>query len=328
VALHPRTCLSLFSGAAGLDLGLRRAIPGLRTVGYVEREAYAAATLVARMEDEALDNAPVWDDVATFDGEPFRGVVDLVAGGFPCQDISNAGKRAGIGGGRSGLWREFARIVDETSPEWVFVENVSALRTRGLDVVLGDLAAMGFDAEWGCFRASEAGAPHRRERMFILAHARGHGLWQQPGRGYGPQRSGPAESEFTGYDLGDSNVAGLEGRGLSDGGRPDERVAGEAGREMVHTPSLRRPQRRPEPEGLERGTSAPESSPPCEWPPGPDDREGWRRVLEVRPDLEPAVRRVADGLANRVDRLRLCGNGVVPHQAELAWKTLYRRIVG
>lgn len=175
VALRPRTAIELFAGAAGLALGLKRACPELRTVAYVEREAYAASVLVARMEDAQLDLAPVWDDVSTFDGRPFRGRVDLVAGGFPCQDISNAGKRAGIEGERSGLWKQFARIIAEVQPRFVFIENVSALVARGLEVVLEDLAALGFDAEWGCFRASDAGAPHRRERVFILAHAASDG---------------------------------------------------------------------------------------------------------------------------------------------------------
>jgi len=169
------SAISLFAGGGGLDLGLERA--GIaRTVCRVEHEAYACAVLAARAQDGSLDDAPIWSDVATFDGKPWRGVVDLVAGGFPCQDISSAGKGAGIiEGARSGLWREFARIIREVEPRYVFVENVSALIVRGLDVVLGDLAAMGFDAEWGVFRASDVGAPHRRERVFILAHREGRG---------------------------------------------------------------------------------------------------------------------------------------------------------
>jgi hypothetical protein len=149
VALRPLRVLSLFSGGGGLDLGIELAVPGSRAVVYVEREAYAAAALVARMEEKALVPAPVWDDVTTFDGRAWRGVVDCVAGGFPCQDISNAGKREGIEGERSGLWTHFARIIGEVGPQLVFVENVGALVVRGLDVVLGDLAALGFDAEWG-----------------------------------------------------------------------------------------------------------------------------------------------------------------------------------
>ena len=176
--------ISLFSGVGGLDLGLRDAGVA-RTVCYVEREAHAAAVLVARMADGRLDEAPIWSDVCSFDGRPWRGSVDLVVGGFPCQDISSAGSRAGIiDGARSGLWREYARIVREVGPRFVFVENVGALLVRGVDVVLGDLAGMGFDAEWGVFRASDVGAPHRRERIFILADTdrRGLGICGRPER--------------------------------------------------------------------------------------------------------------------------------------------------
>jgi DNA (cytosine-5)-methyltransferase 1 len=328
---HPTNELALFSGAGGLSLGLRLAVPSLRTVCHVEREAYAAAVLVARMEEQAMDPAPIWDDVTTFDGRPWRGVVDCIAGGFPCQDISNAGKRAGIGGERSGLWKEYARILDEVRPRFVFVENVAALVKRGLDVVLSDLAALGFDAEWGVFRASEAGAPHRRERIFILAHSERVGgvqewpPWERASvgelafgsckalahadeRGREVVRSGglfdggrPPPRNDThgcgGQELGDAHLAGLEGRGLLLGERRGERPLGAPGT-------------------------------PRAWPPGPDDAAGWRSVLEVRPDLEPAVRRVAHGLAYRVDRLRLCGNGVVPQQAALAYRTLHARLFG
>ena len=196
--------IELFAGGGGLALGLHAV--GVRTVCFVEREAYAAAVLAARMEDGFLPPAPVWSDVTTFDGHPWRGVVDLIAGGFPCQDISSAGKRAGIiDGERSGLWREFARIIREVGPRLVFVENVAALVVRGLDVVLGDLAALGFDAEWGVFRASDVGAPHRRERVFILAHRQGGGFGVvgdavEPGRGRHPDGSKPDLAHTIGLD--------------------------------------------------------------------------------------------------------------------------------
>ncbi len=164
--------LALFAGIGGLELGLSLAIPDYRAVCYVERDAYAAATLVARMEDSALERAPIWDDVATFDGKPWSGTVDLISGGFPCQDISVAGKGGGLDGARSGLWAEYSRIIRDVEPGLVFVENVPALAARGLDRVLGDLASLGFDAEWDCFHACALGAPHPRRRMFVLAYSR------------------------------------------------------------------------------------------------------------------------------------------------------------
>jgi DNA (cytosine-5)-methyltransferase 1 len=164
-------CLSLFSGAAGLDLGVALAFGDVRVIAYVEREAYACEVLASRMEKEDLDPAPIWTDVSTFDGRPFRGLVDIISGGFPCQDISVAGKQEGIGGKRSGLWKQYLRIVDEVRPGLVIIENVSALVTKGLEVVLYDLASLGYDAAWGTLRASDVGATHRRDRIFIVALA-------------------------------------------------------------------------------------------------------------------------------------------------------------
>ena len=164
--------ISLFSGVGGLDLAVRVAIPSARTVCYVEGEAFAAAVLVARMQEGSLDEAPIWSDVCTFDGRPWRGAVDLIAGGFPCQDLSSAGKRRGLDGERSGLWWQYHRIVAEVQPRWVFVENVEGLAARGLGDVLEALSDIGYDAEWGVLAAAEVGAPHRRRRLFILAWRR------------------------------------------------------------------------------------------------------------------------------------------------------------
>src|SRR5450756_2936187 len=122
--------ISLFAGAGGLDLALRLAMPDARCVCYVEREVEAVQILAARFADQALDDAPVWSDVSTFDGKPWRGLVDGIAGGFPCQDLSVAGKRGGIKrGNRSGLWFEYARIIREVEPGWVYIENVPGLFT-------------------------------------------------------------------------------------------------------------------------------------------------------------------------------------------------------
>ena len=160
--------LALFAGAGGGILGGK--LLGWRTVCAVEWEPYAAGVLAARQNDKILEPFPIWDDVRTFDGRPWRGAVDVVSGGFPCQDISAAGKGAGINGERSGLWREMARIIGEVRPRFVLVENSPMLTLRGLGTVLGDLAALGFDAEWGVLGANAIGANHKRERIWILAH--------------------------------------------------------------------------------------------------------------------------------------------------------------
>jgi DNA (cytosine-5)-methyltransferase 1 len=404
--------ISLFAGGGGLDLGLERA--GIaRTICRVERDLYPAAILAARARDGSLCDAPVWSDVSTFDGRPWRGVVDLIHGGFPCQDISVAGLGAGIiEGERSGLWREFARIVREVGPRFVFIENVAALVVRGLDVVLGDLAAMGFDAEWGVFRASDAGAPHQRERIFILAHAlRGGRGGEQGGAvagsdgaasggagrlpvpaGRGAAVAGPAsgglgehrrprrrgrhaDERLTGVALGADGARGLadaerdalrllaerdqlEGRGeraavggdavagydrgeaLADGlglGLEGQHVAGPAQGAALGSgggavadalrTGLERAQLHARP-GRERSGAPRAAGASAPWPPGPGDAAGWREYLRRWPGLEPAVRRGAPGLAHRVDRLRACGNLVVPDQSVLAWCALAERLFG
>lgn len=159
--------LALFAGAGGGILGGK--LLGWRTVCAVERDAYAAQVLAQRQSDGCLEPFPIWADVQSFDGTPWRGIIDVVSGGFPCQDISCAGKGEGLNGKRSGLWFEMARIIGEVQPRFAFIENSPMLVTRGLATVLADLDAMGFDAEWGCIGASAVGAPHKRERLWIVA---------------------------------------------------------------------------------------------------------------------------------------------------------------
>lgn len=166
--------LALFAGGGGSILAAH--LLGWRTVCAVEVDAGARNILLDRQRDGALEQFPIWDDVRTFDGHAWRGSVDVVTGGFPCQDISQCGAGAGIDGERSGLWLEMARIIREVRPRFVLVENSPMLTSRGLGRVLGDLAGMGMDAKWGVFRASSIGAAHHRARLFMVAYPNGSKL--------------------------------------------------------------------------------------------------------------------------------------------------------
>lgn len=159
--------LDLFSGIGGFSLGLERT-GGFETVAFCEIEEFPRRVLAKHWP-----NVPIYDDVRTLTHERLSqdGIaVDVICGGFPCQDISLAGKGAGLAGERSGLWREYARLIGEIRPRYVLVENVAALLGRGLGDVLGDLAALGYDAEWHCIPASAVGAPHRRDRLWVVAY--------------------------------------------------------------------------------------------------------------------------------------------------------------
>ncbi|MDU2022523.1 MAG: DNA cytosine methyltransferase [Leclercia adecarboxylata] len=164
--------LALFAGAGGGILGGH--LLGWRTVCAVERDAYAAQVLAQRQNDGILRPFPIWSDVRSFDGKPWRGIVDVVSGGFPCQDISANGHGAGIDGRRSGLWSEMARIINQVRPKFVCVENSPRLRGKGLAVVIGALAEMGYGCEWFRLSASNCRAPHERDRMWIVAYSEGN----------------------------------------------------------------------------------------------------------------------------------------------------------
>lgn len=278
--------LALFAGAGGGILGGH--LLGWRTVCAVEWNPYAASVLVARQNDGIIPPFPIWDDVQTFDGRPWRGLVDVVSGGFPCQDISCAGKGAGITGERSGMWAHMARIIGEVRPRYAFVENSPMLTVRGLDRVLCDLAAMGYDAEWGCISAGDCGAPHERDRIWILAHAN---LSQCEGR----RLSCGVQQE-------NSNI----GRGSCDGN---------ASKEVADTTSLG-----------QQGPWEPINSSDCkasgERQAGHAVYDGFRR--EWPP--EPPILRVVNGMAARPHRLTAIGNGQVPRVAAAAFSILRERL--
>lgn len=160
--------LALFAGAGGGLLASSQL--GWRTRCAVEIDPYARKCLLARQRDGVLERFPIWDDITTFDGSQWKGSIDIISGGFPCQDISSAGKGDGIGGKKSGLWKHMARIVCEVRPDFVWVENSPMLVVRGLGTVICDLSAMGYDCRWCIVGAHHAGANHFRDRIWILAY--------------------------------------------------------------------------------------------------------------------------------------------------------------
>ena len=171
----PVTHISLCAGYGGIDLGLKRAVPDLRTVAFSEIEAFACANLVAKMEAGLMDPAPVWTDLKTFPWAEFRGRVDILTGGYPCQPFSAAGKRLGTKDPRH-LWPYIASGIRILKPRVCFFENVEGHISLGLREVVRELEELGYETTWGVFSAAECGAPHQRKRVFILAHRKGKGL--------------------------------------------------------------------------------------------------------------------------------------------------------
>lgn len=199
---------SLFAGIGGMDLGLERA--GMQCGWQVEIDPFARRVLEKHWPDVRRH-----DDVRTFPPtEPEDWKVDLICGGFPCQDISNAGHHVGIQGERSGLWFEYRRIIRDLQPRFVLVENVAALLDRGMDQVLGDLATIGFDAEWQVLPAAALGAPHIRERLFIFAHSH-----REHGRTWGQGRRSRVDE---GLSIPKGSVLGPQGRIAAGGYWADE----------------------------------------------------------------------------------------------------------
>ncbi len=155
--------LDLFSGIGGFSLGLERA--GMQTAAFCEVDPTCRRVL-----KKHWPNVPIFEDVKTLSAKDIHETIDVICGGFPCQDISTAGKGAGLAGERSGLWYEYRRLIEEIRPRYIIIENVAVLRSRGLDEVLRCLTTLGYDAEWHCIPASAIGAPHRRDRIWIIAY--------------------------------------------------------------------------------------------------------------------------------------------------------------
>lgn len=244
----PINGLSLFTGIGGIELGLQAALgPRYVTKCYVEREAATIAILRERMRNERLHQGPLWTDVQSFDCNPWRGHIDIISAGIPCQPWSIAGRRKGHEDERH-MWEPTKRIIEDLSPSYVFLENVPGMAKQGLEPIWRDLRSMGYEVEAGIFSAAEVGARHIRKRLFVLAHANSLNILHSEARVRNKTRNNPLQS--------------------------------------------------------------------------PGNGETW--IIRSPWEIEPAICRVADGVPNRMDRLRALGNAVVPQTAAYAFTTLLK----
>jgi DNA (cytosine-5)-methyltransferase 1 len=295
--------LDLFSGIGGFSLGLERS-GGFETVAFCEIEDFPRRVLAKHWP-----KVPCYHDIKELTAARLAAdgiAVDAICGGFPCQDISTAGKGAGIEGERSGLWGEYARLIGELRPRVVFVENVAALLGRGLDRVLGDLASLGYDAVWDCIPASAVGAPHQRDRFWLVAYPVNNGsqVERWPTLISTTQL---ARLGGNGGTVSDANQSRLEG-GLFSGIAGQEVPLAAAGRRetMADPASLGQ---QGQGQSCERRNQAPDGQ-------GQADN-AFSVCVGNQWSLEPDVGRVANGVPARVDRLKGLGNAVVPQIPEL-----------
>lgn len=285
--------LDLFSGIGGMSIALQEWV---RPITYCEIDPYCQGVLLSRMADESLCNGPIWDDIKTLDGTIFEGAIDIIYGGFPCQDISIAGHGKGLEGERSGLFFEILRLAKEIKPKFIFLENVPAITTRGGVQVVREIASLGYDCRWCIISAASIGALHRRERWFLLAYTNDNGSFASKKRGSigectlsgkesGQQAQGVGASQRT------SSIS-------SDVANSDKQSSGQTDKESKPEQNKKRTRRR-----FTRWY----------WP--FESREHWKEIVS-------SMDKCSDGISSQVDRLRSLGNAVVPQQAKEAFKIL------
>lgn len=432
---HTFRIMSLCSGVGGIELGFKLAVPSSRAICYIENEAFACGILKARMQDKILDQAPIWTDLKTFDGRNWRGKVDCLTGGYPCQPFSVAGKKLGEKDPRH-LWPEIKRLISEIKPPICFFENVGGHLRLGFEQVANDLSELGYKVKAGLFTAQEVGAPHKRERLFILAYSdsirssiksnRNFGELEKEIRGEEKTRDQSSQATkdcssgirklanccVIGCECGSDNFCKrhLQNQQVRDSEENQQEWQGRISRvskncknvadceKFISERSIKQGNSKQQPQeeigsgnselanaksngarkhesriwqgikkhcdklanseclrwrgrnnGMERWqsseTEAEGSLCSCSkimgnsnnkrlegwqcqrqfqnqfpaWPPSPTDYGSWQ---ELPDHLKPAICKSSDGMANRVDEIRACGNGVVPLVAAYAWRVL------
>jgi DNA (cytosine-5)-methyltransferase 1 len=339
------THVSLCAGYGGIDLGLGRAIPNLRTIAFSEIEAFACANLVSKMEAGLLDAAPIWTNLKTFPWADFRDRVDILSGGYPCQPFSAAGKRLGKEDPRH-LWPWIADGIAAMRPRVCFFENVEGHISLGLREVIEDLERLGYNSTWGIFSASEVGAPHQRKRVFISAHCKSNvrsieetGDWRQVSSGGGseawPSRPGQPQHEWEPPRVvGNSTKQGLPFSGVECGAvqqSGSEQESERSDESMAHT------------HGTSSGSNGKYRGQLGLQPQGGANRRDERDTERTENGIcqaQPSLGGDSDGYPdwmdyaelyvtsdNRTDELRLLGNGVVPATAERAFRVLLNQIL-
>lgn len=273
--------LDLFSGIGGIGVALE---PWVRTVTYCEQDRYAQGVLLSRMQSGDIDTAPIWNDVRSLTKDLLP-PIDIIFGGFPCQDISVAGAGKGLGGERSGLFFEIIRLTKETKPSFIFLENVPAIRTRGLREVIKAFTEIGYDCRWTCLSASSVGAPHKRERWFLLAHANGKSLRVKSDKQQG--RESKTEPRYDGSKKSLANTDSLRQLSKQNPGQQSLDRTSYGGKDVADTKCTRLSQRS-----------------------GPIEETVLRTQFNNRTSthdwtVEPAVGRVVNGLSDWLDNLEL-----------------------
>lgn len=279
--------LDLFSGIGGITIALR---DWVRPVAYCEIDPYCQGVLLSQIAKGNVPWAPIWGDISTFDPKNLQRDIDIIYGGFPCQDISVAGRGKGLEGERSGLFFEIVRLSKEIKPPFIFLENVPAITGRGGLRVIREIAEMGYDCRWCVISAASIGALHRRERWFLLAHTSSQRRQQ--------------ESRSTSCNESQNE------RGAEENNYEPKCV----GKDVADSPSLRCN------EGSSKGIYPERLSSEHEEFSDSSSKRGKQRSAWW--SVEPDVGRVANGVPNRVDRLRALGNAVVPEQAKEAFEIL------